>query len=184
MQHRLGVNDRPSAVSKASRCCAAGTLVHTGAAAASAPVHAAAASLKNWRRLSFLFNPRACLWSRADAVHRFRRLRARLRDERRRPRLHAGAQARHRWRFKRLSLSITGAAARPFSTHARGRATAPAAAESDTILLQKKVPARDLVVFHDEIKAARPAEILVRDTACVPRNSRCPRLHTAQYRRR
>ena len=78
-----------------------------------------------------------------------------------RPPLHAGAQVRHLCPG-RLSLMISGAAARPFSTHARGRATAPAAAESDTILLQKKVPERDLVVFHDEIKAARPAEILVR----------------------
>ena len=36
----------------------------------------------------------------------------------------------------------------------------PTAAESDTILLFN-VPARDSVVFHDEIEAAHPAQILV-----------------------
>ena len=49
----------------------------------------------------------------------------------------------------------------PFFTHACWRAAAPAAAESNTILLFN-VPARDSVVFHDEIKAARPAQIVVR----------------------
>ena len=45
MLHRHGVHDRPSADAKASRCSAAGALVHTGAAATEAPVRAAAAAV-------------------------------------------------------------------------------------------------------------------------------------------
>jgi len=49
----------------------------------------------------------------------------------------------------------------PCFTHACWRAAAPTAAESNTNLLFN-VPARDSVVFHDEIHAARPAQILLR----------------------
>ena len=49
----------------------------------------------------------------------------------------------------------------PCFTHACWRAAAPTVAELNTILLFN-VAARDSVVFHDEIHAARPAQILVR----------------------
>ncbi len=52
-----------------------------------------------------------------------------------------------------------GAANRPFLTHSCGRATAPAAAESDIILLFN-VPVLDSVVYHYKIHAARPAQIV------------------------